>query len=426
MIETTSALYILRRPSLIVLPLVLTLMLLVAGSPVVEAHSVAPDQVNRTSVVLQPTTSLPSAALPLVPATDTVTATVHLPLVARNYTTWITSVAPEEAWTADWWQWSERTNSAPIYQQGNVDCGLGQTGDVWFLAGTDGNGPVERTCVVPPDKTFLVPLQTVAWHNEGSENLTVPEKRAVLDSVFSDTEPGPYTSKICHLESSINGEPVNNVRLQSPTFHLVADPEAVADGYWFAFHVIRGTHTIKFRGALCDFNTGIPTNDINVTYMIEVGADDSAEGASWQLFVWNTNLNPYATGCSPQDPTGVVPCDGVSLGRNSVYAGSPPWSFTAPANGARLTVVDTGDSGDEFELFDNGVSIGMTSPAQASVYCYVPVGGDPGLCLRETGMSSGEFMLGAGDHSITIKPVKGFDFGVGYFRFEPIEAGARE
>ncbi len=416
----------LRSASLLACAFVLTLLLLSTGSLAVQAHA-GPIQQATQSIADNPPTARPLAAASLsVPATDTITSTLHLPLVTQDYASILRVVTPKAAWTADWWRWIQRTNSVPIGQQGSVDCGLGQIGDLWFLAGTDGYTPVARSCIVPPDKTFLIPLQTVAWHNEGSENLTVPEKRAVLNAVFSDEEPGPYNTRACRLESSVDGEPVDNVRLQSPTFLYATDPEAVADGYWIAVRVPDGTHVVTVHGALCDWETNVPINDVNVTYTLEVDPNAAFAGEPWQLFVWDTTAGPIATGCSPQDPTGVMSCDMVMLGRNSDYAATPPWLYTAPAAGALLTVVDIANSGDEFEVFDNEVSIGVTSPAQDGIDCPVPVGGDPGVCLRQEGMSSGDFVLGPGDHSITIKPVKGFDFGVGYFRIEPMKDAVAE
>lgn len=426
MINNPSASYRLRRTSLLALAFVLTLLLLSTSSLAAQADVGSERQANESITWNLPTARARAAASLSVPATDTITSTLHLPLVTQDYASILRVVAPREAWTADWWLWIQRVNSVPIGQQGSVDCGLGQTGDLWFLAGTDGYTPVVRSCVVPPDKTFLVPLQTIAWFNEGSENLTVPEKRAVLNAVFSDEEPGPYNTRACRLESSVDGEPVDNVQLQSPTFLYATDPEAVADGYWIAVRVPDGTHVVKVHGALCDWETNVPINDVNVTYTLEVDPNAAFVGEPWQMFVWDTTVGPIATGCSPQDPTGVLSCDVVTLGRNSNYAATPPWLYTAPAAGALLTVVDIANSGDEFEVFDNEVSIGVTSPAQDGIDCSVPTGGDPGVCVRQEGMSSGEFMLGPGDHSLTIKPVKGFDFGVGYFRIEPMQGSAVE
>lgn len=378
-------------------------------------------QQGRYAVIQLPAIALRlSAFSPSAPATATLASSLFLPMISKTGGQAVTSLAPQPAWTADWWQWSERVNSVPIFQQGNVDCGLGQNGELWFLAGSDGNRPIVRTCKVPPNKMFLVPLQTIAWANEGAENLSVAEKRAVLDSVLSDTQPGPLNTEVCVLQSSINGEAVENVRVGSPPFLYLGDPEAVADGYWFAFHLTSGAHVVRFRGTLCEFGTDTPKNDIDVTYTLLVDSADTSPGPPWQLFVWNTDMDPAATGCSPADPGGALPCDAVGLGRNSIYAGTPPWQYSAPASGALLTVVDTADSGDVFEVFDHGVALGYTSPSLEGTYCSITEGGDPGICLEQEGMSTGKFMLGPGQHSITIKLHSGFYAGVGYFRFEAL------
>ncbi|MCB0063031.1 MAG: hypothetical protein KDE19_12990 [Caldilineaceae bacterium] len=398
----------------------LACMLLFAGWYLAQAHQVsqlhegiATPLLPRAAVAFD-AVSQPSLASPEV------TSTLYLPFVAQTVVQTTTLISPQAAWTAAWWQWNERVHSLPIYQEGNVDCGLGQSGDIWFLAGSEGTVPITRTCTVLPNKTLVVPLQTAAWNNEATENLSVPEKRAVLDSIYSDTQPGPLNSKICHLEANIDGKVVDNTRLQAPTFAYRGDPEAVADGFWFAFKVPIGVHVIHFQGTLCDFDSDAPIYDIDVTYTLNVEFPGSSSSADWQLFVWNTEINSLATGCSPADPDGVIPCGAVDLGRNSSYAGTPPWDYDAPAEGAMLKVVDIANGGDEFEIFDNDVSIGHTSSSQGDAYCPVPEGGDPGICFGQEGISSGEFALASGAHSITIKPENGSDVGVAYFRLETI------
>jgi hypothetical protein len=46
-------------------------------------------------------------------------------------------------WAAAWWQWSLGISAAnnPMLDTTGEDCGLGQSGDVWFLAGAWGNNP---------------------------------------------------------------------------------------------------------------------------------------------------------------------------------------------------------------------------------------------------------------------------------------------
>src|SRR5882762_7472780 len=54
-------------------------------------------------------------------------------------------------WGAQWWRWaySFPADQFPPSQSGEVDCSLGQSGSVWLLAGTTGQGPVTRECSDP-------------------------------------------------------------------------------------------------------------------------------------------------------------------------------------------------------------------------------------------------------------------------------------
>ena len=53
-------------------------------------------------------------------------------------------------WTARWWQWgySIPKNINPAYDNTGKNCAQGQSGSVWFLAGTYGH-PIERVWTVP-------------------------------------------------------------------------------------------------------------------------------------------------------------------------------------------------------------------------------------------------------------------------------------
>jgi hypothetical protein len=137
----------------------------------------------------------------------------------------------------------------------------------------------------------------------------------------------------------------------------------------------------------------------------------------WLEFGFSDAGTP-ATGCDPADPAG--PFCVPSSGTPSSFLDAPPWTFTAPVDGATLTVTDAFLSGDRFELFDFGVSLGFTSlPAAAST---VDCGDDPAACLATAGISSGLFILAAGNHSLTLIPtLSPTEGGTGYLR---VDAGA--
>ncbi len=73
-----------------------------------------------------------------------------------------------------------------------------------------------------------------------------------------------------------------------------------------------------------------------------------------------------------------------------------PWTFSGPAT---LTVLDLFSSGDRFEVFNWGVSLGLTSAPGRGGGC----GDDIGCALNNANYSIGQFILAGGSHSITIK-----------------------
>jgi hypothetical protein len=124
-----------------------------------------------------------------------------------------------------------------------------------------------------------------------------------------------------------------------------------------------------------------------------------------------------AMGCDPADPAGLfcVP----SSGTPTSFADAPPWTFTVPAGGGSFLVTDAYTSGDQFEVFDLGVSRGLTSPPGSMVDC----GSDPIPCLANPDVSRGVYFFDAGSHSVTIVPtaVPGGG-GAGYFRVDTTAA----
>jgi hypothetical protein len=65
-------------------------------------------------------------------------------------------------WNAGWWQWffSVPASKNPgLATNGAVDCRVGQSGNVWFLAGQfQSSGSFTRSCTVPAGKALFIPL----------------------------------------------------------------------------------------------------------------------------------------------------------------------------------------------------------------------------------------------------------------------------
>jgi hypothetical protein len=131
------------------------------------------------------------------------------------------------------------------------------------------------------------------------------------------------------------------------------------------------------------------------------------------LGIWNefgfSTVGTLATGCDPADPAG--PFCIPSGGTPTSFAGAPPWTFNS-AVATQLTVTDAFTIGDRFQIFDFGVSIGLTSAPVGSGDC----GDDPVPCLANPNVSHALFNLAAGAHSITIIPTLApSGGGAGYF-----------
>jgi hypothetical protein len=135
-----------------------------------------------------------------------------------------------------------------------------------------------------------------------------------------------------------------------------------------------------------------------------------------------SHLGPgtFAMGClQGGDPNGLL-CTPSSAG-NTEFGDAPPWTFTAPPQGATLTVTDAFLRGEVFEVFDFGVSIGSTSNVSPGGSC----GDNPDTCLADPLTSHGVFQMKPGPHEITIKVLaSAFGVGAAYFRVDPGEAKA--
>ena len=140
---------------------------------------------------------------------------------------------------------------------------------------------------------------------------------------------------------------------------------------------------------------------------------DIEVGGPWIEFSFGAE-GSFAQGCAPADPAGPA-CTPSSAG-NSVFGGPPPYTFMLPDQGGVLTVTDAFLNGDEFEVFDFGVSIGRTSSVDTDGSC-VPNATDPDDCSSDPSSSSAAFALEPGQHQITIQAVASpFGGGAAFLR----------
>jgi hypothetical protein len=168
-------------------------------------------------------------------------------------------------WTAKWWQWaySIPEDRNPVADETGENCDEGQSGPVWFLAGTFGGLNV-RNCEIPAGKSILFPLMNSACSTlEYPELQTESELRSCAVSL---------NDGVTELMVTIDGQPINEqqlrtYRVQSPLFELnlpegniisgqQGSTQAVSDGFWvFLPPLPSGAHELHFRGSIVDFTT---------------------------------------------------------------------------------------------------------------------------------------------------------------------------
>jgi hypothetical protein len=128
---------------------------------------------------------------------------------------------------------------------------------------------------------------------------------------------------------------------------------------------------------------------------------DAINANQWYTFGFDETGDPLVSGAT------------VIIGAFGIAAPDAPWTITL-ATPMLLVVTDGFQQGDEFELFDFGLSIGSTSAnADDSGHS---CSNNEITCLADPLMSHGSFLLAAGDHSLTgIVTDSPFGGGAGFF-----------
>ena len=181
-----------------------------------------------------------------------------------------------EDWSTFWWQrvLFIPPDDNPNLDTSGADCAQGQSGPVWYLAGTFG-GSAKRTCFITTGVSVLIPILTTAfgaglgdclspgWGNAGPCDVNA------LRAAAAAQEDNPQ-----RLELSLDGIPLsglNAYRVQPPPFSYAVTSAnilgqlfgfpvpagiyqpAVTDGYWVMFKPLSpGQHTIHAKGVQSD------------------------------------------------------------------------------------------------------------------------------------------------------------------------------
>lgn len=173
-----------------------------------------------------------------------------------------------------WTRWAlgqPHSTGSPISDPTGELCGVGQSGPLWYLAGTFG-GPVERTCDVPAHKHLFFPLVN-RW-GIFLEEYYASEQEFIdfLTEYFAANR-----AATCQLQLRLDGEDLVSdelAELDEALYVDVLDPfdvdinpdnwatqfgfeggvtTTMTDGHFAMLRPLEpGVHTLEFGGAVCD------------------------------------------------------------------------------------------------------------------------------------------------------------------------------
>ena len=217
--------------------------------------------------------------------------------------------ASYSTWGARWWQWavSAPFGADPITDVDGTYCDYGQSGPVWYLAGSFG-GTTVRSCTVPAGAAIFFPIVNFyanypcppEFGFEPAPGQTVEE----FLTEFVTTAIDGATNMVVEVDGVSLGD-VTPFRGTSSLFMLDFDPSwaaadpcvisepqpTVSDGYWMMLAPLTpGSHTLHFHAELPNFG-GFT---VDVTYNLTVlpgrrgrgtitSNPSAAESATWGL-----------------------------------------------------------------------------------------------------------------------------------------------
>jgi hypothetical protein len=232
-------------------------------------------------------------------------------------------------WAGAWWRWAYSfpagEDNNPVQDLTGDLAGLGQSGPVWFLAGTFGQ-TATRTATVPSDKALFFPIINTLWINipELGDNPWSDEQRDFAQDFIA-----PFIDNAYNLSCQIDGVEVKNIegyRTATPDGkeYMISFPEnnlwgleagvygpSVDDGIYLMLAPLSpGKHTIRFTAASVGFD-GSPFA-LDVTYNLKVvrparifppqSHPYGRSYAQWSAKFWKTGIelpaagNPYVEG----------------------------------------------------------------------------------------------------------------------------------
>jgi hypothetical protein len=201
-----------------------------------------------------------------------------------------TSYTPKEKLVKAWTQWAMELpwSTGPINDPSGASCAMGQSGSVWFLAGTSG-GPATRDCTIPHDKKLFFPLVNSWWALSEEFYPTEEDREAIVPEILAHFQDN--LAHTCTLTLRLDGEDVidggfddmvDDIYMQTNNpFDVVLNPAdhymspwgitggpmtMMASGHWARLGPLTpGDHVLEFGGSLCEgeelwFETSVTFN----------------------------------------------------------------------------------------------------------------------------------------------------------------------
>ena len=204
-------------------------------------------------------------------------------------------------WTVRWWKWALGIPAAsnPLLDSSGEFCSQGQSGPVWFLAGTSG-GPASRSCAIPAGKAVFFPIVNAEIDApcpfpECAAALTAEacaENSSACEACLAGAA-ADFANSVTELDVELDGNALDDLfshRSASGLFTTTADVSLqvfdscitgeeqpfASDGYWVMLAPLSaGPHTLHFH-ALGEF-FGFPF-EIDVSYDLDVVPGRSGRG----------------------------------------------------------------------------------------------------------------------------------------------------
>ena len=196
-------------------------------------------------------------------------------------------------WGAAWWTWAYGIppDENPVLDPDGTYCDVGQSGSVWFLAGTFG-AEAQRSCTTPAGKGIFFPILDVLWFapDDLTDALWLAETFELAEdpSSLSDEDllalvADWHLSYVVEdsLTVNVDGvefEDLESYRAQSDPFDFymrLREPQAakgpaISDGYWIMLAPLSvGEHTVEF-GGIMDLKPFDIYSEIHVSYDLDI------------------------------------------------------------------------------------------------------------------------------------------------------------